>query len=79
MSGVDTGICAGDSLYLRLPLKEAQSLVRKFYVPRKMTATFNDSLVSTCPSERQGTSAKMNSVFKLMFELVCYLRVEKLD
>ena len=77
--GVDTGVCAGDSLYLHLPLKEAQTLVRKFYVPRKMTATFNDSEVSKRPSERQGTPAKMNSVFKLMFKLFCYLRVEKLD
>lgn len=42
-----------------------------------MTATLNDSEVSTCPSERQGTPAKMNSIFKLMFELFCYLRVKK--
>lgn len=72
-------LCAGDSLYLPLPLKEVQTLVRKFYVPRKMTATLNDSEVSTHPSERQGTPANMNSIFKLRFELFCFLRVKKLD
>lgn len=50
------------------PSRGAQTLVVKFYVPRKTTAAFSDSEVFYTPP-LQGTPAKANSVSAWTFEL----------